>query len=256
MELLVTRVSERVSESAWADEVLSRAAGAEKDGDASNRMRESVWDLALVKENAQDQVSIIALPLALQIPFEWGTLWFCESHADQWCTMLATPWCYGFTVRKSLTDTSGDEVDLGVLGQIVGPRPSDIAAWVGHVRSALEHGHCLDGGWSPARSVCVLWDDRVRVSYYKTEYVVGAFDVAVLCKGMQQVPLHFVDTFTKYMLCMHGAMQEYMFGLEALFNEVDAVQKVQLLDHVRYESESYRACCEASLDWWIAFWDM
>jgi len=192
---------------------------------------------------------------------------FWELHAHEFCTMLAPSWCYGFKVQKSLSDDSGDDIYPGVFGEIVAP---DVAEWVAYVRVAANEGSSLDGGWSPGRSLCVRWDipgstGNPKECNYKsefdpelgpTEFGVGAFDIAVLSRDAQPRHLDFIDTYSQCMLSMHGAMQEYMSGLEALFDELPATQRVRLLDHVRYERLAYEACCEVSMEWWAAFWDM
>ena len=92
----------------------------------------------------------------------------------------ALPWQYGSSVILGITNTADDlDIDDDRHGRVLPPGAGTLEEWVAYIFMALEENWSLYGGWSPCRSLEVLWPTG-KHCYYKAELSTQEFDIQVV----------------------------------------------------------------------------
>lgn len=112
--------------------------------------------------------------------------------------VVALPWQYGSSVIVGSTNTADDlDIDSDRQGRVVPPGAETLEAWVAYIFVSLEEKWSLDGGWSPCRSLDVLWPDG-KHRYYKAELSTQQFDIEVVESVPEQLRFVVADEVAKF----------------------------------------------------------
>lgn len=111
--------------------------------------------------------------------------------------VVALPWHYDSRVIVGSKNTADDRDINSLQGRVLPPRAETLNAWVAYIFLALEEKWSLDGGFSPCRSLEVLWPDGEH-RYYKAELSMQEFDIEVVESVPEQLRFVVSDEFAKF----------------------------------------------------------
>lgn len=115
--------------------------------------------------------------------------------------VVALPWQYGSIVVVG-RDNTADDLESDMQGRVLPPGAETLEAWLRYIDVALEENWSLDGGWSPCRSLDVLWPDG-KHRYYKAEFSTQAFDIEIADSAPEQNCFVVADEVAKFRNMSH-----------------------------------------------------
>ena len=176
------------------------------------------------------------------------------------------PWCYGLHVRDAGNAGNVDAEFSDQTGCVTRPDQAQLRQWADYVGEALEEGWQLNGGFSPARSVYVMWPPDISQSY-NADAGAADFDLNMDI-GYEQYDLEVADclplrqsVMTKWSedhgqyigMCWQRCSDMITPRPDGTVSAQDALHRSTFLEFICSELQAYADACDRADQWWQAF---
>ena len=179
----------------------------------------------------------------------------------------AMPWCYWLHVRDAGNEGNVDEEFSDAMGCVMRPDQAQLFEWADYICDALEEGWQLNGGFSPARSVYVMWPQTPNIFVsYNADSGEQNFDLNMDMQK-ERYDLDPEDCLPLRQSCMtkwsedHGHYIAMCWQRCSLMitprpddpDSQDALHRATFLEFMCSELRAYADACDRAGQWWKAF---
>ena len=177
------------------------------------------------------------------------------------------PWCYGLHARDAGNAGNVDDEFSDAMGCLQRPDQAQLREWADYVGEALEEGWQLNGGFSPARSVYVMWPGTADIfSSYNADVGVNNFDlnmdiekarydleVADVLPLRQSVMTKWSEDHGQYQGMCWQRCCDLIKPRPDDPDSQDALRRATFLEFMCSELQAYADACDRADQWWQAF---